>query len=101
MLAGEVGDFSSVSTGADHVLPPSVDSSPYCAPIAVRHQLINRPPSSSTPPGSCNPAPVAFGAAHHVPDSRHVAPSSTERYHIAIPRESNDAALFGSPVRER
>src|SRR5689334_19952082 len=101
MLAGEVGDFSSVSTGADQVLPPSADSRPYCAPIAVRHQLNNRPPSSSTTPGSCKPAPVAFGAAHQVPASRQLAPSSSERYHMAMPRESKEPALFGSPVRER
>ncbi len=101
MLAGPLGDFNSVTAGADQVWPWSVDSKPYWAPWSVRLQENSVPSARSTTPGSCRPLPLRTGSAHQLADSCQVRPSSSEWIHRVMARASQDLLDSGSLPRER
>ena len=73
-LAEQKAMVESVSTGTLHVAPPSFDTLLYCPPSPVRINISTSPFLSSMHAGSHDPSP-GFTRC----DSRHVAPSSSER----------------------
>src|ERR1700691_4681594 len=99
ILAGEVGDLSSVGSGGLQCSPPSSDRQAPCSPWSGRAQEKRVPSASSTTPGSSIPSRLGTGNVHQLGASRQVAPSSSERYQHVIARQSTELEAFAVPIK--
>src|SRR5678816_2844442 len=99
--AGERGERMVVGSAGAQFSPLSLEYERYWLPWSVRHSIIRRLSFNSTTSGSCNPLLLSAGPCNSVLPLLQVLPSSSDRKHIATPRELHSppgtCLLYTSP----